>query len=464
MNKMMMLHNSVLESNRHGFIEYLKMDPVKRIEFEKAVNATQIYNNAYFNQTFTEDSPYEIVCVKNGVLQNNDYIECDQEFICNLFSSLNFSNDLSSVLYAIKDGEAHIPVTGVLKRGREIDNTYYKWGKASTYNEIIAAVELANKDSRVTGDIVLDMNTPGGDADGVEDAARSLRESKKNTRTDIYFWMMSAGLYLGVSTKKIRAMNENVQAGSLGVAYEYYDYSGLEKEWGLERHTITSENAPDKRPEVERLDELLQKDANELEEIFINRVATGRNQTEDYVKENYGRGWDLIASKALEVGMIDEIVNDNINIKPVNENEGNNMDLTLLKEKHPDLYNQVFKLGIDEGKKEGAQNERDRIENHLSWFENGAKIDSVIKNIRDGKDCDTTINMQYAQEKAEKMIAEARVKDDDGHQDHSHEKPESQENFNNNGKTELEKKAENLGLMESNGFSSGSVSIITEKR
>lgn len=71
-------------------------------------------------------------------------------------------------------------------------------------------------------------------------------------------------------------------------------------------------------------------------------------------------------------------------LEPVNQvdsiNEGNDESVNLeeLKAKHPELYNQVFALGAEEGKETGAKNERERIKS-IDEIANTVSADLVNK-------------------------------------------------------------------------------------
>jgi len=429
MGSLWLLHPEVLKQYVMGKITFLKMggsESSKYIESVKKENlsyfALQCANlgNVYHDKSAIR------VSVKEGEisgLDKNQIAKIEQklgaEFVDKIISLFEIEPSLEDVLYVVKDGEAHIPITGILRRGRVIDSTYKKWGwGSSTYNEIMIASQLADLDNRVMR-VVYDINTPGGYVDGIDQAGLAIAAVQKPTRADVHFWAMSSGYWLASQTDEIKALSPTVQVGSVGVSYEYYDWTKFEEELGVELHTITSKNAPDKRPDVKRRDELLQQDANSLEEIFIKRISTGRNVSEEVVKKDFGRGWDLIASDAQKVGMIDKIEGiDDIN-ETINLTEGEDqMDLEILKKDHGDLYKQIF----GDGQIEGQKAELARVNAHLSWI-GKAKTETIVANIQEGKPCDAACCVIYSDENAAAIVAENRNADDDGHETTSTNEP-----------------------------------------
>jgi len=465
MNKFFSMHRSVVEPYTRGMVEFQKMEIALKGEFIKSyqekVNliGSGFSGNDFF-KIYNQESKFEKVslCTKDEKQAVNfEYESKDEvEVLISRFGRNAFDNQ---VLYVLVGDEAHIRVSGVMHRGREIDSTYINWGYNSTYNEIMLATELSNLDHRVKT-IVYDMNTPGGSTDGAEDAAKVIRDSKKPTRVDIWFWMMSGGLFLGSQADKRRAMSNSVQGGSLGVVYEWYDWSKWEKDVGIERKTVTSSNAPDKRPDGNRLIELLQKDADEMEEIFINYVATGLGKDKEYIKENFGKGWDLIAADALKVGMIDEIVQGSKEFtedKFSNNMENFTMDITKLQNEHPEVYKEVFNLGMESG----SQNEKDRVLAHLEWS-NDAKIETVVENIKEGKPCDSACCKKYSDEAKANIIKKNREDEEPEADINNGEEPSGDDYVHAQGNmTESEKieaSANKLGI--NSQISSGKVFVI----
>lgn len=426
MGSLWVLHPEVFDQFIIGKINFMKLPSAESAKFVKDTKET---GTSYFNLQCMElgsiyhDRKAIRVTVKDGEISGIGKGQLSkikenlgQEFVDKITSLFEIEQTLEDILYVIKDGEAHIPVTGILRRGRVIDSTYQKWGwGSSTYNEIIVASQLADLDSRVIK-AVYDYNTPGGAVDGVDEAGRAIANMKKPTRADVHFWAMSGGYWLASQAKEIRALSPTVQVGSVGVAYEYYDWSKWEDEVGIKLHTITSQNAPDKRPDTKRLDELLQKDADSLEEIFIQRISAGRNVSAEVVKKDFGRGWDLIAAAALKVGMVDKIEGIDNN-ETLSEGEGE-MDPETLKKDHGDVYKKIF----GDGHVEGQKNELDRVNAHLSWIGKG-KNETIVANIQGEKPCDAACCVVYSDENAAAIVASNRNNDDDGHETTSSEEP-----------------------------------------
>lgn len=428
MGSLWVLHPEVFNQYIIGKINFMKLPSAESIKFVKNIKSTGV---SYFNLrcmnlgSVYHDRKAAHVTVKGGEISGVGKAQLSkikeslgQEFVDKIMTLFEAEQQLEDILYVVKDGEAHIPVTGILRRGRVVDSTYEKWGwGSSTYNEIIVASQLADIDNRVVK-VVYDFNTPGGSVDGVDETGRTIANIKKPTRGDVHFWAMSGGYWLASQTKEIKALSPTVQVGSVGVAYEYYDWSKWEEEVGIKLHTITSKNAPDKRPDTKRLDELLQKDADGIEDIFMQRISTGRNVSIEVIKKNFGRGWDLIAVSALSVGMIDKIDGIDNNIETLSEGESQ-MDLETFKKDHGDLYKKIF----GDGQVEGQKNQLARVNSHLSWIGKG-ETKTIIANIQEDKPCDAACCVVYSDENAAAIIASNRNNDDDGHESTSSKEPD----------------------------------------
>ncbi|MFW5955727.1 MAG: S49 family peptidase, partial [Rhodothermales bacterium] len=207
------------------------------------------------------------------------------------------------------EGTAHIPITGELTSRAETDICGAYTAEALTeYGYIEMASLAADEDDRVER-IVYHIDSPGGYADGVMDAANAMRAVSKPTEARVGAMAASAAYWLASQTDRITANSVASRVGSIGVAVEEYDMTQALENAGITRRVYTSTDAPDKRPDT-RTEEGQAKivaQLDDLHRVFARSVAEGRGTTEDEVNQNYGRGSILIAERALAAGMIDEI-------------------------------------------------------------------------------------------------------------------------------------------------------------
>lgn len=131
--------------------------------------------------------------------------------------------------------------------------------------------------------IVLDVDSPGGQASGVQEAfAEVFRARGTKPVTAVANTMMASGaLWLASAADRIIA-SPSALVGSVGVRWSHIDASGLNQKVGLELTTVTSSAAPHKdefspdgalRPEDRRRAQQL---ADEFHASFVRDLARGR--------------------------------------------------------------------------------------------------------------------------------------------------------------------------------------------
>ncbi len=215
--------------------------------------------------------------------------------------------------------------------------------------------------------IVLNIDSPGGEAAGISQFATYVRNSPKKVVAYVDDLAASAAYWIASAASKIYA-SSTAFVGSIGVVFTLVDDSEKLKKEGVEKIEIVSVQSPKKRPDI-KSDEgknQVQVWANDLASEFVKAVARYRNVSEEYVLENFGKGDLLIAKRAKDVGMIDEIMTFEKLVKSLAKNsiyqKGAKMENTeqthitadVVREKYPQVYEEIFRAG--------AKAERERIE------------------------------------------------------------------------------------------------------
>jgi ClpP class serine protease len=177
----------------------------------------------------------------------------------------------------------------------------------------IAAIDQLTRDFKAleadekVKEIAFLVDSPGGAATGVSDFASLVKASEKPTSAFVVGQAASAAYWLISATDHI-ASTDIGQVGSIGVVLTYRSES---KEG---ERIIISSQSPDKRPDLDTKEGLavLQRTVNDIADVFIETVAENRDVSVDKVLKDFGRGSSVIAKRALEAGMIDEIstIND----------------------------------------------------------------------------------------------------------------------------------------------------------
>lgn len=306
--------------------------------------------------------------------------------------------------YEVINGNAVIRISGSLSKHTSAFTRIFF--SSSSYIDIQNAVSQAAEDPNIET-IILLIDSPGGTVSGVQNTADVIyaaREKKKiiAIAEDL---MASAAYWLGSQAHEVYVSNDTTDVGSIGVLMVHTDWSKMDKEYGLTITEIFSGKyktvgSPNK-PLSDNDKGVLQAELDYLYSIFIDAVARGRGVDADTVLNNMADGKIFIGQQAITSGLVDgvatldQIINtdthitvysgdevvDEFDVKKSENKEADNMTAEELKEKYPDVYSSIFKLGEAEaavdtqgkieaaykegeeaGKKIGAEAERARIQ------------------------------------------------------------------------------------------------------
>ncbi len=160
------------------------------------------------------------------------------------------------------------------------------------------------KDPRVKR-IVLAFDSPGGDVTGISDFAALVKASSKETVGYVYGMCASAAYWIASACDHIAAV-DTAQIGGLGIVGTYRKRAEPE---GVTTWEIVSSQTPKKRLDLsdESQRAVLQRNADDLAEVFLGAVAQNLGVDLETVQAEFGEGSVMIALRALEAGMIHEI-------------------------------------------------------------------------------------------------------------------------------------------------------------
>lgn len=283
------------------------------------------------------------------------------------------------------DGVAHIPIVGQLTPSADPCGAFT--GQAETeYGFIQAALVAAAADPAVR-EIALDVNSPGGYINGLDETAQMIAGVGKPTTAYLGSMAASAAYWLASQADRVVALSPASQVGSIGVAMEEYDEDAALAAEGVTHRVYTSTDAPDKRPDTKtpegRAKVVAELDA--LHGVFVRRVAEGRGVSTETVNKDFGRGGVLIAERALEVGMVDEVRGSHI-ARRDNTPPG----VAGSQAAGPGKNKEVSKMTIDQIKAEapeaaaalrdeGVQAERKRVAGLNAWKGINADADRAVE-------------------------------------------------------------------------------------
>lgn len=251
----------------------------------------------------------------------------------------------------------------------------------TSYSSILEALKEAENSK--ASKIILSIDSPGGDVNGVEKVAKAIKNSKKEITAHVENIAASAAYWIASQADNIVATTSTVRVGSIGILAQVVDWSKHDKNMGVEIHTIVSRKSPDKVPDIstEEGRNKIRGILDDLLEVFVEQVAEGRGVSIKDVFENFGKGDMVIASKALSRGMIDAIGISNKGEK-IMASEFNKEEAILA----------------------GVQQERSRVIKLLEWTSNNAVMEIVFEAIRNGKTQDDILGSLV---KASSMPSEA---------------------------------------------------------
>lgn len=204
---------------------------------------------------------------------------------------------------SVRDGVAVVPVTGPLFRHA---NMMTRLSGATSYATLRTDLQAALDDTSVQA-ILLSIDSPGGDANGVAELAGAVRAAtaKKPVVAYVGGTGASAAYWLASAASEIVA-SPTAELGSIGavMAMEVEDEATSKK-----RVVFVSTNSPDKRldPLSKAGRAAMQRRADDLSEVFVEGVAQFRGVTKADVLERFGRGGVMIASRAVAAGLADRV-------------------------------------------------------------------------------------------------------------------------------------------------------------
>jgi len=162
------------------------------------------------------------------------------------------------------------------------------------------------------GSILLDVDSPGGSAAQVPEMADEIRRSRgskpivaiANTQA------ASAAYWLASQADEIVA-SPSAFVGSIGVWTAHEDLSAALEMEGVKMTLVASTPEKVEGNPFEALSEDARADmqsvVDEFYGLFLRDVAKGRGVSTGTVREEYGKGRQLTAQRALKAGMIDRV-------------------------------------------------------------------------------------------------------------------------------------------------------------
>ena len=194
---------------------------------------------------------------------------------------------------------AVIPVTGPLFRYA----SFFTRISGATSTGTIATDLQAALDNPVIKSIVLNIDSPGGEANGINELADMIHAARDKKRIVAYvggsgasaaYWIASAASEVVVDATAL--------IGSIGVVL---NVSVNKEQDGKKSYEIVSGTAPNKRPNIET-DEgraEITKTVDALADVFVSKVARNLGVSADKVPEMGGHGGLKVGAEAVAAGL-----------------------------------------------------------------------------------------------------------------------------------------------------------------
>ncbi len=204
----------------------------------------------------------------------------------------------------VRDGVAILEITGPLfKRGSWISSLV----GGSSIEQLARDFKTALDDPKVKA-IMLDIDSPGGQVNGLAELSRSIRAARD--RKPILAYVSGSGAsgayWLGSAASRIYA-SETAILGSIGVVSSYLDRSKADEAAGIRRIEVISSQSPDKRltPTDDRGLAAEQELVDDLAAVFVAQVAENRGVSEEKVLSDFGQGGVKVGAAAVQAGLAD---------------------------------------------------------------------------------------------------------------------------------------------------------------
>lgn len=201
---------------------------------------------------------------------------------------------------SVRDGVALIPVTGPIFRRA---NLFTEISGATSVEILATDLATAAADPTVRA-IVLDIDSPGGQATGISELAgqiRAIDRTAKPVTAYVDGMAASAAYWLASAAGRIVTSDTGL-LGSIGVVGTYK----AEKDAPIK---IISSVSPLKQatPDTEAGRAEMQRVIDELGTLFVSAVATNRDTSPERVITDFGRGGVLVGAEAVKAGMADAV-------------------------------------------------------------------------------------------------------------------------------------------------------------
>lgn len=199
----------------------------------------------------------------------------------------------------VRNGVAIIPVVGPIMR---YANLFTRISGATSTQELATDFQTALDDPKVKA-IVFNVDSPGGEANGINELSDMIHAARGKKPIKAYGGgSVASGAYWVASAADELVVDDTALLGSIGVVVEVATREARE---GEKRWTITSRNAPNKRPDIstEEGRAEISKTIDALGDVFVAKVARNLGVDADKVPAMGDNGGLLVGAAAVKAGL-----------------------------------------------------------------------------------------------------------------------------------------------------------------
>lgn len=204
---------------------------------------------------------------------------------------------------SVRDGVAILPVIGPLFPYASV---FDMLSGATSLQMLALDLQRAVDDPNVKS-IVLEIDSPGGVAMGINEFADQVRAAAAKKRVVAYVAGMACSAAYWIATAADEIVTDAAGIlGSIGVVLSAWVQEQPDQD-GYRQFEIVSSNAAKKRvdPRTDEGRATIRAEIDEIEAVFLDAVARGRKVSVDDVKERFGQGGVMIGANAVRAGLAD---------------------------------------------------------------------------------------------------------------------------------------------------------------
>ena len=370
----------------------------------------------------TEDALRTIVCIADRERNDLDLLLKGEKEIDTQALSARLGQPMDGGHRTIlRDDVAIIPVTGpIFPRA----NLFTMVSGATSLDMLARDFTLAVENPSIRS-IIFNIDSPGGEVTGVSELSSMIFSARgeKPIISYVFGRAASAAYWIGSAADKM-VVAPTAQLGSIGVIAVLHDTRVRDEKSGVKTLEFVSSVSPKKTIDLDsdvgraRIQTIL----DNLAGVMVADIARNRGTDEETVLEDFGQGDVFVGALAVGQGLADELGSLEqviASYNSINQLKGGSMDLTELKSKHPEVYQQAVALGkeeavkantdaVNQAREEGAAAENARIQSIESIKAVGFE-ETVAKNKFDRKQTAESISALIVKEQAAKVEKDAKA-------------------------------------------------------